>query len=65
MGAHLSLKAQNCWLMTCQTISSDAMVGVVREERWWGWRWGLVGWLVKDLVSDPGRCARLLVKVKN
>ena len=23
---YLSLKAQNCWLMTCQTISSDDMV---------------------------------------
>ena len=24
-GVHLSLKEQNCWLMTCHTISSDAM----------------------------------------
>lgn len=25
--AYLILKAQNCWLMICQTISSDAIVG--------------------------------------
>jgi hypothetical protein len=33
MGTHLSLNEQNCWLMTCQTISSDDMVkeGVVRK----------------------------------
>lgn len=23
---HLSLKEQNCWLITCQTISSEAIV---------------------------------------
>jgi hypothetical protein len=38
---HLSLKAQNCWLMTCHTISSDAIfteyrafgVGLTKEGR--------------------------------
>ena len=25
-GTYLSLKEQNCWFMTCQTISSDDMV---------------------------------------
>jgi hypothetical protein len=33
VGTHLSLNEQNCWLMTCQTISSDDMVkgAVVRK----------------------------------
>lgn len=26
--AYFNLKEQNCWLITCQTISSDAMVAV-------------------------------------
>lgn len=25
--AYFSLKAQNCWLITCQTISSEAIFG--------------------------------------
>ena len=30
--AYLSLNAQNCWLIICQTISSDAMAAVVQES---------------------------------
>lgn len=29
--SYFSLKAQNCWLMICQTISSDAIVA--EEQR--------------------------------
>lgn len=29
----LSLKEQNCWFITCQTISSDAMAGEGKGER--------------------------------
>jgi hypothetical protein len=31
---YFSLKEQNCWLITCQTISSDAIAAVGWEERW-------------------------------
>jgi len=31
---YFSLKEQNCWLITCQTISSDAIAAVGREGRW-------------------------------
>lgn len=30
-GVHLSLKEQNCWLMTCHTISSDAMIQIQQQ----------------------------------
>lgn len=37
-GAYLSLKEQNCWLITCQTISSDDIVdedkrNTIRSQR--------------------------------
>jgi hypothetical protein len=34
---YFSLKAQNCWLMTCQTISSDAIL-VRKIMCWMRWR---------------------------
>jgi hypothetical protein len=30
---YLSLKEQNCWLITCQTISSEDMLGEVSSRR--------------------------------
>lgn len=43
--ADLSLKEQNCWLITCQTISSEAMVWLVCQ-------WTLADAVVETLSQN-------------
>ena len=45
LGTYFSLNEQNCWLMTCHTISSDDILEAICERTWeLEVKHGLRGW---------------------
>lgn len=61
IAAYLSLKEQNCWLITCQTISSDDMMNY-RVNSQIGYVWGAIEAVV--VVSKVGRRAGVYLSLE-